>query len=193
MVAMFRRLLRWGFHIAAALSLVRCVATMVLWDRWYYVMDLWSTQGDVILGEPIVVVASGGGTLAVAAFTCDGRSFWPALSSGLSLMARGKCEWRWDTRGPGRARWWFNFVSQRDPQRFGAEIVNGVTIPYWALLIVAGVLPVCWCRPILVRRARRRSGRCLSCGYDLRASKERCPECGTAIPAPRVPTANTER
>jgi len=31
-------------------------------------------------------------------------------------------------------------------------------------------------------RQRLRAGLCPTCGYDLRASKEKCPECGSPIP-----------
>ena len=31
------------------------------------------------------------------------------------------------------------------------------------------------------RRKRKKLGLCLKCGYDLRGSKERCPECGSGF------------
>jgi hypothetical protein len=48
-------------------------------------------------------------------------------------------------------------------------------------LILAAMLTyaIDWLRRQHRRRARLRSGLCPACGYDLRASTDRCPECGT--------------
>jgi hypothetical protein len=53
-----------------------------------------------------------------------------------------------------------------------------VAVPYWSLLALMAVLPALWCRRRWVRDRRQKMGLCLACGYDLRGSPDRCPECG---------------
>ena len=57
-----------------------------------------------------------------------------------------------------------------------------VIVPDWLAALTFFALPLIRLRGALQRFSRPpRSGFCDSCGYDLRASKSRCPECGIAI------------
>jgi predicted amidophosphoribosyltransferase len=47
-------------------------------------------------------------------------------------------------------------------------------VPYWSIILIP-LVPI----PFLIWRKRSfRKGFCANCGYDLRASTGRCPECG---------------
>ena len=57
-----------------------------------------------------------------------------------------------------------------------------LVIPFWFLIILSLILPARWLQWHLRRRRRLRMGLCPECAYDLRASPERCPECGVPTP-----------
>ena len=70
--------------------------------------------------------------------------------------------------------------------------VRVVRLPAWLLLALFGIAPVARVHRRLrdvLRAIRHRPGRCVSCGYDLRASKDRCPECGTPVQSDKAATA----
>jgi hypothetical protein len=52
---------------------------------------------------------------------------------------------------------------------------TSVGVPLWAPLVLFSLLPA---TRLWRRRKRPRSGTCPSCGYDLRATPDKCPECG---------------
>jgi hypothetical protein len=59
---------------------------------------------------------------------------------------------------------------------------GGVAIPFWAPAILGGFLLAAWVFHYLSRYHLRESadrGLCTACGYDLRATPDRCPECGS--------------
>jgi hypothetical protein len=99
------------------------------------------------------------------------------------------------TAYPPRVRQWavmgFGVVSPFRPASdygFLEETVS-VTVPTWAATAATLFPPLLILRRMRRRRrrvARVRDGLCAACGYDLRASSGRCPECGIETPAPAV-------
>ena len=57
---------------------------------------------------------------------------------------------------------------------------SAVEIPWWSLLLLFALLPAARWLVHLRRRSIARRGACPHCGYDLRATPDRCPECGAA-------------
>lgn len=55
-------------------------------------------------------------------------------------------------------------------------------IPAWCVIAATLILPVIELTRRIRAVRRRTTGLCAKCGYDLRASKDRCPECGTPAP-----------
>src|SRR5580658_3373286 len=60
-----------------------------------------------------------------------------------------------------------------------ASIFQAVVVPNWFVILVTAVLPARWMLISHRRWRMRPSGHCSQCGYDLRATPDRCPECGT--------------
>lgn len=78
------------------------------------------------------------------------------------------------TEGIFSTPWSFRFMD-------GGGYYFGLVVPLWLPTLMFGIACSCAYMPFLRRRRRRRLGLCLKCGYDLRGSKDRCPECGTAL------------
>ena len=154
-----RSMHRWLFTICAALSLVLCVATVTIWVRSTWVATVWSHDDN----HTWLLVLSGRGRIGIA---------W-VLSPSWATPPGG-----WYECPADRV-----YVPEWKSLGFGTSHGNPpVFIPYWSICLLTVIPPYGWFRMYRQNRLGRRKGLCPRCGYDLRASKERCPECGTAIP-----------
>jgi hypothetical protein len=90
--------------------------------------------------------------------------------------------------GPGAARGAGAAIVTIQGMQFSAHTQN-LMISYWTMLAASAVLTCLTGVPMYrrIRRGRRLARNlCATCGYDVRASPDRCPECGTPITRDRT-------
>ena len=180
-----RRLL----NLLTALSLLLCVAVCVLWVRSYRTYDfvlLYESRAPS--GEAFGWAYSSGGKLILHWETIGGDSRRKKLPmwSAVRASKNGGVASRWSKVDSARHAIGFWLVSERH-RYSGLPPVQSryLAVPYWFLAAATAAPPVGWI--IRKTRTRRRlaTTRCLNCGYDLRATPARCPECGKEAPPAR--------
>jgi hypothetical protein len=149
------------FTVVSMLSLVLCVAGVGLWAVSFY------AAVDYRRYLPL------GGQ--VRAGVCEGRLsvFNTDLpyNGGVIGFSTGD--------GPVVTRRW-DFALYYRHIRWGTHSVWVVTLPLYLPVVLTALLPLSQLSAAIRLAKRRRRGLCPACGYDLRATPGRCPECGPA-------------
>jgi hypothetical protein len=189
MISFVRRRL---FNFAAAISLVLCAGTAALWVRSYWANDivyrdqLVPTDPPVELIEMRTRVASVHGMLVLSRSRATGS--YPEQHEiplvGFHWLRQEPVDFDDDGSVKSIPRMLgFGFQthqSQRGSWRWDIWMLR---LPEWLLAITFAALPAVGLVQFRRDRRRRHAGHCQSCGYDLRATPNRCPECGT-VPSP---------
>lgn len=169
-------MLRRPFTILSGISLLLGLTTCILWAGSYSrAMSVSYTSRDSGFRflQKSACVAQGRLWLEAIA----GESYRPIHTPGLAFRVTPAASMDWPSP-MGPLGFYAGSNSLHIP--FYMENRRTLIIPLWLPFGLAAILPCLW----TFRRTRHRPGLCPTCSYDLRASPERCPECGTPIPPP---------
>jgi hypothetical protein len=197
-----RRLL----NLLTTLSLLLCVAAGVLWVRsyWNYDAVTFRWNPDAGPGHTSSGLAVRGSShpgriwLYVLRVADADGAFWQnevfvnggdgSYTAGDGAAAIEIASLHYIERMGERPRW-FTWQRSAHAPTFRARgtaartVDLSIAVPHWAVLVLTAALPLARWRAIRsgvcqIWRGRSVTGRCVQCGYDLRATPERCPECG---------------
>lgn len=172
------------FNLFSILSLMFFVTTAALWIRSRFISERLSWEGatrwDSIATSPgdfVVNLHHSTPSSRGPAYGFEFSRESPPISvknhemAMLVLSVGPRDVWEhWRFGG-------FVWVRWATPNR--STSISLAIVPMWPIILLTAMPPLAWLTDFRRRRARRRVGLCRRCGYDLRATPERCPECGT--------------
>ena len=196
-----RKAWRILLYALTALSAVLCVAMICLWVRGYWVTDRFMTthvrgNGAAIEFRNLDLISKRGYIGAyITRFLSDGslpdavyllQLADPVERTGWKYIMNAEMGWPFKVDAPI----WKSLQWERGEGRVRrGSVETGITVELadWIVVGIFGVLPAAMIRRWRRFASRWSQGLCQTCAYDVRATPDRCPECGT------VPTAQPAR
>ena len=177
-VVFFRRRRRGArsraMGLFTALCLLLCVGVLAAWEkslrRSYTLSWVWYDPLQSLYTSSGVMVSYGEVVWSDRWWKPPAGRFAPPEPTGMRYEE--DLAWRMPVNRLG-----FAWAQTTMPGNLGAD--EWLAAPLWLLAAAAGAAPLL-VRGVgaLRRRKRRQAGLCRGCGYDLRATPGRCPECG---------------
>jgi hypothetical protein len=182
-----KRLVRHLFTVGCVLSLLLGVAICIIWFRSYRMSEQINWSND----RGWRAIRSAEGSIVISMLIADWSNrpdlfHGPQYETDLPnppfnyLMLLGG---NWDDRN---FNWEWHGLSWHHKRNTRQQTMHAQAfIPCWSVVALTMLPPLAWSGARLRSRARRRRLKlmklCASCGYDLRATPDRCPECGTQV------------
>ena len=167
-----KRSRRWLFNGLTAILTLLFLAALAIWIRSDFQYDEFfriTVMPGITRVKLTQRVITDDGKLALVQYiqydNPPSRLWMHVLSgSGLSFRHHGDLD----------KYHWFEYWSDQDSTQ--------IIVPIWMIVALFGALPLVWFYRWKRHSQLHQKGYCFNCGYDLRATPVRCPECGTIPP-----------
>ncbi|HEX3356563.1 MAG TPA: hypothetical protein VHS31_06230 [Tepidisphaeraceae bacterium] len=150
------------FNFAVIVLLLLCVSAATFWVRSYRKLNSLSDYDHIN-------------------FTHQDPQWWIISYPGKAVLCRQAGR---DWNGHDLPRVHFLGIGFGGTRGKTGDLLWNLELPYWFLCATTVAVPLIWARWRWrqgKKRRRQERGECPNCGYDLRATPERCPECGSSF------------